>query len=354
MYTPIFTISNKILKNIGYIEGSKEIIESAPLVPSFEKQFQNDAMMRMIHHGTHLDGNDLTLYQVRKVLEGSEIYGKARDIQEVVNSKNAWDYLTENITRHGLYDKGILIQLHRILTDRIVVPEKSGVFRSTEVLVKEEGTGKVIFSPPPAIEVPYLLDDFFAWLNDPNALEMHPVIRASIIHYVLTAIFPFVQENGKVVRFFTNLILLKEGYGIKRFFSIEENFDLDFTNYYENLSMINQQSFNIGNRDLTRWIEYFSETLSNDLKKVKERVKKLSIDNKMKVKFGEQITLSERQMRLIEYISDRGSAGMGELKKVLPMVSEDTVLRELQELSKKGIIKKQGSTKASKYIISNK
>jgi len=59
-------------------------------------------------------------------------------------------------------------------------------------------------------------------------------------------------------------------------------------------------------------------------------------------------------MRLIEYVSDQGSGGMGELKKVLPMVSEDTILRELRDLLEKGILKKTGSTKASKYVIASK
>ena len=59
-------------------------------------------------------------------------------------------------------------------------------------------------------------------------------------------------------------------------------------------------------------------------------------------------------MRLIEYISDQGSGGMNELKKVLPMVSEDTILRELRDLLTKGILKKTGTTKASKYVIAGK
>jgi predicted HTH transcriptional regulator len=91
-----------------------------------------------------------------------------------------------------------------------------------------------------------------------------------------------------------------------------------------------------------------------ELEKVKDKVRRLSVDSRLKVKFGEQVALTERQMRLIEYISDQGSGGMGELKKVLPMVSEDTVLREIRDLMGKGIIKKQGSTKASKYVIANK
>lgn len=45
---------------------------------------------------------------------------------------------------------------------------------------------------------------------------------------------------------------------------------------------------------------------------------------------------------------------MNELKKVLSMVSEDTILRELRDLLTKGILKKTGTTKASKYVMSNK
>ena len=88
MYQPKYIISNKILKNIGGIEASKEVIENAPLVPSFEKQFQTDAYIRTIHHGTHLEGNDLTLYQTKKILEGAEVYARARDIQEVINYRS--------------------------------------------------------------------------------------------------------------------------------------------------------------------------------------------------------------------------------------------------------------------------
>lgn len=56
-------------------------------------------------------------------------------------------------------------------------------------------------------------------------------------------------------------------------------------------------------------------------------------------------------MRLVEYLSDQGFSIMKDLKAVLPMVSEDTVLRDLKDLSEKGIIKKEGATKAARYVI---
>lgn len=354
MYAPKYTIDNKILKNIGSIEASKEVIENAPLVPSYEKQFQSDAMIRTVHHGTHIEGNDLTLYQTKKILEGAEVYARARDIQEVINYRNVGTLLDELAVKRGGYEPTMLKDIHRATVDKIVVPEKVGVFRNTEVVIKEEGTGEVIFSPPPHTEVPHLIDDFFTWLNDPEAQEIHPIIRAGIAHYVLVSIHPFVEGNGRTVRAFSTLMLMREGYNVKKFFSLEEHFDSDPADYYDAIAVVDKESPVITDRNLTPWLEYFTGVVAIELTKVKEKVRKLSIDTRLKVKFGEQVPLSERQMRLIEYISDQGSGGMGELKKVLPMVSEDTILRELRDLLEKKILKKSGSTKASKYVIANK
>jgi Fic family protein len=354
MYAPKYIISNKILKNIGSIEASKEIIENAPLVPSFEKHFQSEAIIRTIYHGTHIEGNDLTLYQTKKILEGAEVYARARDIQEVINYRNVMGLLDDLAVKRGGYETEMLKEIHKATVDRIVVPEKVGVLRNSEVVIREEGTGKVVFSPPPFVEVPYLIDDFFAWLNDPEALEIHPIIRAGIAHYILVTIHPFVEGNGRTIRAFSTLVLMREGYNIKRFFSIEEHFDTDLAGYYDAFMQVDRQSPNIGARELTPWLEYFTGVVAIELEKIKEKVRKLSIDSRLKVKFGEQVALSERQMRLVEYISDQGSGGMAELKKVLSMVSEDTILRELRDLLDKGILKKQGSTKASKYVIASK
>lgn len=354
MYSPKYIISNKILKNVGQVEASKEVIENAPLVPSYEKQFQNDAIAKTIHHGTHIEGNELNLVQTKKILEGQEVYGRPRDIQEVINYRNVMTLLDELSFKRGDLTSEILLDIHRATVEKIVSNEKVGVLRVTQVIIKEEGTDKVVLKPPPFVEVPYLLEDFFGWLNSDLAKEIHPVIRAAIVHYVLVAIHPFVEGNGRTVRAFTQLLLMREGYDIKRFFSLEENFDSDLAAYYDALFKVDKDAQHIAQRDLTPWIEYFTEVVAVELAKIKEKVRKLSLDTRMKVKFGEQIALTERQMRLMEYISDQNGAPMADLRKLISMVSEDTILRDLKVLQDKGIIKKEGSTKSARYVISNK
>lgn len=352
MYTPKYSITNKILKSIGRIEAAKEVIENAPLVPFYEKRFQADAIARTVHHGTHIEGNDLSMSQTRRLLEGEEIVARDRDIQEVINYRNVMQLLDELAEKRGGYDTEMLLDIHKETVDRIVSPEKSGVLRKTQVVIKEEASGSVVLEPPPAIEVPYLLKDFFEWFNSSQSQEIHPIIRAGIAHYMLVTIHPFVEGNGRCVRAFASLVLMREDYNVKRFFSLEEHFDADPASYYEAFSLVDKQSKNIAARDLTSWLEYFCEVVAIELTKIKETVRKLSIDSKMKGRIGQQVALTERQMKLVEYLSENGSAAMTDLKHVFTMVSEDTVLRDLTDLMDKNIVRKEGRTKASRYMLS--
>ena len=355
MYSPKFEITNKILKNIGQIEAAKEVIENAPLVPYYEKQFASDALARTVHHGTHIEGVGLsTLYLVKKVLEGEEVVAHDRDIQEIINYRNVMKLLDELAVKRGGYDIESLTDIHRETVQKIVAEDKVGILRKSQVVIKEEESGQVILEPPPAVEVPYLLEDFFEWLNSADARDLHPVLRAGIAHYILVTIHPFVEGNGRTVRAFANLILMREGYNIKRFFALEEHFDDDPAAYYDAFAKVDKQSKNIAARDMTTWLEYFTEVVSVELNKVKEKVRKISIDTKLKGKIGEQVALTQRQMKLIEHLSEVGSVVTQDLRSTFPMVSDDTILRDLSDLMDKGIIKKEGKTKASRYIIASR
>jgi Fic family protein len=172
MYAPRFTITNNILKSIGKVEAAKEVIENAPLVPDFIKDFKSDAIVRTVYHGTQIEGNDLTLLQTKQVLEGESVIARDRDIQEVINYRNVVSLLDELAAKRVGYDIESLLDVHRATVDKIVEPARAGVLRTTQVVIKEQGTGKVIFTPPPAVEVPYLISDFLSWLNSPESADM--------------------------------------------------------------------------------------------------------------------------------------------------------------------------------------
>ncbi len=354
MYSPHFNITNEILANIGLIEAAREVIENAPLIPLYETRFAKDALLRTIHHGTHLEGNDLTLNEVRRAIEGEEIVARERDIQEVINYRNVLDYIgqQEKELSKDKYAQNMLKKIHELTCYRLLEANNLGQYRQTQVVVKNGLTGEVTFRPPPAIEVPFLLEDFFAWLNNKESTKIHPVLRAGIAHYYLVAVHPFVEGNGRTARAFATLILFKENYDIRKFFSLEEYFDKDAFAYYQALASVSNQANEINKRDLTPWLEYFTQAMAVELTRIKEKIKKLSTDLKIKNKIGgKPVPLNERQIKLMEYLQANGSITTPEARKVIPGYSDDTLVRDFNYLIKRGIIKKEGRTKAARYVL---
>ncbi len=359
MYSPKFTITNKMLQNIGVIEACREVVNNAPLVPAYEKKFQKEAETASIHHGTHIEGNELSFTQAENVLEGKPVVAGQRDIQEVINYRNVLDYLDKEIgslTKNAKqldYSERQILKIHGLAVDKLVADDQKGKFRKVQVVLRNAQTGEVVFRPPPATEVPALMTDFLEWLNSPSGLEINPVLRSGIAHYVISSVHPFTDGDGRTARGFATLILFSEGYDIKRLFSLEEYFDKNAFDYYEALrkaDLTNESDFY--ERDLTGWLEFFTKGLSIELAKIKERVRKISLDDKVKERLGgKQVALDERQMKLMEYIEARKEATMKELKPLFPMISEDTILRELSSLIKQKVIRKKGSRKAAKYVL---
>jgi len=345
MYSPSFTITNKILRYIGTIDSAREVIENAPLVPAWEAKFRQEAIVRTVHHGTHIEGNELNMTEAENLLAGAKIVGKDRDIQEVLNYRNVLKFI-EEYSETVLREETIK-RIHELTVRRILSDEVIGTYRKTQVVVKNSQTGEITFRPPPAVEVPFLMADFLTWLNAATPDDTHTVLKAGIAHYELVRIHPFLDGNGRVSRAVALIILFKEGYDVKRFFSLEEYYDRSPMAYYEAL-----QSVEVNGGNMTRWLEYFTEGLAIELTRVKERIKTISTDLKLKRSLGgQQMALSERQIRIIEFIQENGFVQNKSFFELFPMISEDTVLRELKDLIGKGIVKKEGSTKGVKYIL---
>lgn len=357
MFIPKYTITNSILKNVGVIDASREVIISAPLIPAWEAKFKKEALERTVHHGTHLEGNRLSNEEVKDVLDGKEVFARDRDIQEIINYRNVLKFIeqiAEQIKQSDNYEYNLetLLEIHRITTERILPPESSGKFRVSQVVIRNASTGQISYTPPPAAEVSFLVEDLINWINDEQTKEMHPIIKAGIVHYEIMRIHPFLDGNGRTGRALATLIMFLDGYDIRKFFSLEEYYDENPMDYYLTLQEVsNQLVLDTYDRDITPWLEYFVKGVAIELNRVKEKVKRVSTDAKIKNKLGAQVELNERQMLIMEFLHRHGSMQNKDFRKVFPDYSDDTVLREIKFLKKKGLIKKVGGTKKARYVL---
>ncbi|MFZ2205969.1 MAG: Fic family protein [Microgenomates group bacterium] len=345
MFNPTFVITNQILNNISKVEAAEEVIRHAPLLPLWEKQFKEDAIVRAAYHGTHIEGNMLQKEEAKDVLLGKTIIARPRDIQEVINYRKVIELIDEEASKKiEKITEQLVLKLHRILTEKTLSAEQSGVYRLKQVIIRNSANGEITFKPPTPLEVPFLMKEFIYWLNSDSSKQIHTVLKAGIVHHEFVRIHPFIDGNGRVGRALATLVMLLGGYDIRRFFSLEEYFDRDAISYYEHL-----QKASAG--DLTSWLEYFSFGAAVEFTRIKEKILKLSKDVKMKDKMGgQQIFLTERQIKIIEYIQEIGYLQNKAFTSIFPAISEDSVLRDVQDLVKKNLLKKIGSTKSARYV----
>ena len=345
MFNPTFNITNKTLNNISKIEAAEEVIRHSPLLPLWEKQFKEDAIVRSAYHGTHIEGNMLKQDEAKDVLLGKDVLGRPRDIQEIINYRKVIELIDEEAQKKiDKITEQLIKKLHRTITQKILDPERLGEYRLKQVVIRNSSTGEITFKPPVPMEVPFLMREFVYWINKENADEIHPVLRAGIVHHELVRIHPFIDGNGRVARVLASLILLLGGYDIRRFFSLEEYYDRDAVVYYEHLGKATAG-------DITSWLEYFTYGAAIEFTKTKEKILKLSKDVKLKERMGgKQIFLTERQIKIIEYIQEVGYLQNKSFSTLFSDISEDSVLRDVQDLIKKGIIEKVGSTKSARYV----
>jgi Fic family protein len=360
MYQPNFQITHNLLTYISSIEASKALIDTAPLIPSWEAKFRDDALTRSVHFGTKIEGNDLSEEQAKQVIqfkgdqtskeisEKTGVVARERDIQEVINYRNVLMWIDQQkvLGRKPKFSLDTLHTLHSLTMKGLLDEEEIGSFRQKQVIVRGVDDGKVVFRPPVSVEVKFLVSELFEWLNDSDN-HTHPIFKAAAVHYQLVYIHPYVEGNGRTARAFATLVLYLLGYDFKRFFSIEQYFDNDVQQYYQALLSVQKKS----DSEMTFWMEYFCYGLAVEIDKVKFQVQKLSKDLKLKKELGSQVALSERQIILLELLQNQGKITSDDAQEVLPHISVDTILRDVRDLIKKGVVKKEGVTKGVSYSL---
>ena len=121
----------------------------------------------------------------------------------------------------------LLLELQELLTDGTLdKPSDSGRLRTPHdnVRVIDSRDNETIFSPPPADQVRSLLQSLCDFANAQSAAEsfIHPLVKASILHFLLGYIHPFVDGNGRTARALFYWYSLRHRYDVFEYLSISE------------------------------------------------------------------------------------------------------------------------------------
>jgi len=344
MFKPKFKYTNKIVKLLTRISAARETILNSPLIPKWNVTLREEAIIQSAHSSTSIEGNRLSLAQVSELARGREITAARRDKQEVLNYLDVLKNIKNLIKNNFITEKDIL-NIHNMVTKNTLNNlADSGVYRNRYVVVGNRFTGEVFFRPPQNQEVPGLVKDLLSWINSKESKDLDPVIEAGVVHYELVRIHPFVDGNGRTARVLAALILYLRGFDTNQFFCLDNYYDSDRPAYYKALQSVKPDTL-----DLTNWLEYFTEGVNISTEAVKERILRLSSKRLRKAK-GKQIALTERQMRIIEFINQNGKITNRDVRKMFKL-SDEGALKEIKKLVTFEIIKSEGKGRALHYIL---
>ncbi len=264
MFAPDFQITPALTKALMDIEVSRQAVSSLPVTVPVLTSLRESARLLCTHYSTRIEGNRLTQEQVEEVIHGGTFPNRERDEREVKNYYQALDFLDALIKRKAspIAEKDIQT-LHGLVMDG---KRKATPYRDGQNVIKDSGSGAIVYMPPEAKDAPGLMYELVAWINgEVSQAELPIPLIAAIAHYQFATIHPYYDGNGRTARLLTNLVLHKSDYGLKGIYSLEEYYAGNLRAYYEALSIGESHNdyFGRAGADITGWIMYFCEGMAS-------------------------------------------------------------------------------------------
>lgn len=350
MYQPKYTITPSILSRIAEIAEIKAAVERSRVLPLNEAQLRRQAILRMAHTSTSIEGNPLAQFEVGKVLEGKAVRAARKDILEVENYYQALKKLDElSKTRRDISLAEIML-LHKIVISGLIESKKVGKFRPGDVYVLDDlgdGREKLRFKAPSAKIVPKLTQELLEWIKTSRRNNIHPVVRAGILHLQFVSIHPFTDGNGRVARLLTQLQLYRDKWDFRKILVLEDYYNRDRMSYY-NAEQETQGSLYKEGNDLTPWLEYFTKGFLVEARKALELVQAIGFGKASKK--SEQIFLDRDEIQIMDFLTTTGRITSDDVVDILKLAKRSAQLK-LKGLVDKKLILLQGKGPSTYYVL---
>ena len=362
MFEPKYEITNKILSGIVEIELCDAIIGLVPNENAWETKLKQDCLCRRGLYAMQFTGCEMGLAEISKIVidepgrderpedvaKRNNIVAKERDIQVLLNWLNADRFVKQlgflgDKTGQIDFGKKNLSQINALLMERLVPSSSLGTWREGSVVGETRiSPGKELRS----IEMTYQMEDYWRWFIGADKKVMHCVLKAGICFYELMRMCPFERGNTLTAMFWAMLVLDSGGINKRRMVSVEEEILRNRESLLKSWKMVED---NVS--DLTPWLEFFVGSVAEAAKKAKIKLLNLAGGVSVFKSNGKVIALSERQIVLMDALTLQGEMTIREVRQVLPLISDDTILRDLKNLVEKKLVKKKGKTKGARYTM---
>lgn len=353
MFNPPYKLTNKMVTLLTAIAEARAVINRAKLLPKQELRLRRQALIRMTHASTKIEGNALNFYQVEAIAQHKKIDAPARDIYEVENYLTALRFISRTVKHKQSITEKVVLKIHKLVTDKTLPEEQLGHYRKEPVHVVRRRfsmSDEIMYTAPDARKISHLMADLIEWVQKAEKEDIHPIIVAGIVHQEFAVIHPFSDGNGRTARALATLVLYQRGYDFRRLFALEDYYNRNRLHYYKAINV--GKNYEERKTDFTPWLEYFVTGFKEEIDNVKTKVISLA-RRKVDEEVDSQIFLDKDQLRVIEFLEQAGRVTVQDIMNILECPKRTAQLH-LQKLKKIKMITQIGKGPASAYILPEK
>jgi Fic family protein len=199
------------------------------------------------------------------------------------------------------------------------------------------GHTRVHYEAPGAERLEAEMRTFLDWFES-GTVSVDPVIRAGLAHLWFVTIHPFDDGNGRIGRAISELALARSEQNAQRFYSMSSQIRAERGTYYDTLEATQK-----GDLDVTGWLRWFLACLDRAFGRAETTLGSvLQRARFWEAHSGDQ--LNDRQRLILSRLLDGFEGKLTSSKWAkLAKCSQDTALRDIDELLTRGILRKDAA-----------
>ncbi|MBI3455079.1 MAG: Fic family protein [Candidatus Rokubacteria bacterium] len=315
-----------------------------PLRRAWARRLRRDLEAEAVAASTSMEGVPVTIEEVHRILAGERPpETREEDAALVRGYRDAMSFVLRRADDAAFrWDRELLIGLH----DRILAGNwaaGAGRFRTGPAYIVDNRTGELRFQPPPAEEVPGLVDAACSRMQE--GLE-HPAIAAAWIHAAVAAIHPFKDGNGRASRALASLAMYRGGFKLPEFTSLEEWWGRHLSEYHAAFRCLGETF--VANADVTSFIRAHMEAQLHQVRALDLRER---VQQRIWTAIEEAVAAAGLDPRVANAVWDAffGRSVTPRYYRPLADVSPATATNDLAAAVAAGLLRPEGRARSRRY-----
>jgi Fic family protein len=327
-----------VLKSVDQGSGRQQLYEDQ--VPELLRSLAQQTKIESVTASNAIEGVEVDPQRAEVLVHEGRLRFRNRSEKEFAGYADALDALMREESREVLTVPRLL-ELHRKMLAH--ADGRGGYLKreDNQIASREpDGTKRIIFRPPPWQETESLLMGLCSGYE--HTLEqgtVHPLIALSAFVLDLLAIHPVLDGNGRMARLATTYELLRLGYGVARYASVEQRIYESKNAYYTALEQ-SQRNWHEGEHSIWPWSDYLVRILASSYEDFESRV---AADR------GMEGSTKQDRIRHWALHEAPGEFRLKDVRRALPGVSDPTIRLALRSLRDEGRFEAEGVGRGARW-----